>query len=110
MKKLCLAIGLIFVFLASSCITNKELVYLQDKGTIIDSLAITSLSQPYRVQTNDILSITVKALDPELTSIFNPVTENTNGQSNTQNLYFTGFTVDDHGNIKFPILGWWAPS
>ncbi len=106
MKKLCLAIGLIFVFLASSCISNKQLVYLQDKGTITsDSLVISSLSQPYRVQTNDILSINVKALDPELTSIFNPVSENVSGSSNAQNLYFTGFTVDDHGNIKFPILG-----
>ena len=108
MKKLCLAIGLIFVLFASSCITNKELVYLQDKGTITnDSLGINSLAKPYRVQTNDILSITVKALDPELTSIFNPIRETTGGQqASGQNLYFTGFTVDDHGNIKFPILGY----
>ncbi len=71
MKKLCLAIGLIFVLFASSCTTNKQVVYLQDNGTVSeDSLLITSLVQPYRVQTNDILSITVKALDPELTAIF----------------------------------------
>ncbi len=104
MKKLCFAIGLIFVFFASSCITSKRVVYLQDKGTIInDSLIITSLVQPYRVQTNDMLSITVKALDPELTAIFNPVGESLS--SSGGNLYFNGFTVDDHGNIKFPILG-----
>ncbi len=107
MKKLCLAIGLIFVLFASSCISSKKVVYFQDKGTIInDSLVITSLVQPYRVQTNDILSITVKALDPELTSIFNPIGEGTLGNAGgDQDLYFDGFTVDDHGNIKFPILG-----
>ncbi len=106
MKKLIFAIGLIFVLFASSCITNKEIVYLQDKGTVVDSLAITALKQPYRVQINDILSITVKALDPELTSIFNPVGENINTNTGSeQNLYFNGFTVDDHGNIEFPILG-----
>ena len=105
MKKLCLAIGLIFILFASSCVTSKQVVYLQDNGTInSDSLVITSLVQPYRVQTNDILKITVKALDPELTAIFNPVGENTGGSSEG-GLYFNGFTIDDHGNIKFPILG-----
>ena len=104
MKKLIFAIGLIFVLFASSCITNKEVVYLQDKGTVIDSLAVTAMSQPYRVQTNDILRITVKALDPELTSIFSPVGEGSGNSTSGQNLYFDGFTVDNHGNIKFPIL------
>jgi polysaccharide export outer membrane protein len=93
--------------LCSSCITNKDVVYLQDKGTVKqDSLLIKELSKPYRVQVNDILSINVKALDNELTAIFNPVGANnisaTQGQSG---LYFSGFTVDLHGNIKFPILG-----
>lgn len=106
MKKLCLAIGLIFVLFVSSCTTNKQVVYLQDNGTVPeDSLLITSLVQPYRVQTNDILRITVKALDPELTNIFNPAGETTEGGVNAGGLYFSGFTVDDHGNIKFPILG-----
>ncbi len=106
MKKLIFAIGLIFVLFASSCITNKEIVYLQDKGTVVeDSLSISMMSQPYRVQVNDILRITVKALDPELTSIFNPISQSSSGNENNQNLYFTGFTVDDHGNIEFPILG-----
>ena len=106
MKKLCLAIGLIFVLFASSCISSKRVIYLQDKGTIInDSLVITSLVQPYRVQSNDILRITVKALDPELTEIFNPEGGDTGSSSSGGNLYFSGFTVDDHGKIEFPILG-----
>ena len=106
MKKLIFAIGLIFIFSATSCITNKDVVYLQDKGTSTeDSLAITMASKPYRVQVNDILQITVKALDSELTEIFNPVAQNIGGNVNQQNLYFTGFTVDDHGEIEFPILG-----
>jgi polysaccharide export outer membrane protein len=105
MKKLCLAIGLIFVLFVSSCSSNKQVVYLQDNGTVSeDSLLITSLVQPYRVQSNDILRITVKALDPELTAIFNPGGEGSTSGSEG-NLYFSGFTVDDHGNIKFPILG-----
>ena len=106
MKNLIFVIGLIFVLLSTSCITNKEIVYLQDNGTLVeDSLVINMEAQPYRVQINDILRITVKALDPELTAIFNPVSENIGGGLNDQNIYFSGFTVDDHGNIEFPILG-----
>ncbi|MCF8272786.1 MAG: polysaccharide biosynthesis/export family protein [Flavobacteriaceae bacterium] len=107
MKQLILFICLAISIFLSSCITNKDIVYLQDKGTVVnDSLLIKETSKPYRVQVNDILSIKVKALDAELTAIFNPV--ETSGNSSSQGgaqLYFNGFTVDLHGAIKFPILG-----
>ncbi|MBC3757738.1 polysaccharide biosynthesis/export family protein [Hyunsoonleella sp. SJ7] len=96
---------LIFGVLFSSCITNKDVVYLQDKGTVVDDTSqIQALVKPYRVQVADILSISVKALDNELTAIFNPV-ESGNQGSSQGGLYFNGFTVDVHGNIEFPILG-----
>lgn len=93
--------------MCSSCITNKDVVYLQDKGTVLnDSIIIKELSKPYRVQVNDILSINVKALDNELTAIFNPVaSNNANAVQGQSGLYFSGFTIDLHGNIKFPVLG-----
>ena len=93
--------------LFSSCITNKDVVYFQDKGTVInDSLLLKETSKPYRVQVNDILSINVKALDDELTAIFNPVeTVGRSSATGGSQLYFNGFTVDLHGNIKFPVLG-----
>ncbi|MEN3322535.1 polysaccharide biosynthesis/export family protein [Mariniflexile soesokkakense] len=104
MKQTFLFICVSISVLCSSCITNKDVVYLQDKGTVkLDSLSIKELSKPYRVQVNDILSINVKALDNELTAIFNPVEGASN--SGQGGLYFSGFTVDLHGNIKFPILG-----
>jgi polysaccharide export outer membrane protein len=109
MKRLFWCYTLIFGIFCTSCITNKDVVYLQDKGTIaIDSLQIKELSKPYRVQVNDILSINVKALDEELTNIFNPVANGNNNANVNQGqagLYFSGFTIDLHGNIKFPILG-----
>ncbi|MFI0430066.1 polysaccharide biosynthesis/export family protein [Mariniflexile sp. HMF6888] len=107
MKQTFLFICVSISVLCSSCITNKDVVYLQDKGTVKqDSLLIKELYKPYRVQVNDILSINVKALDNELTAIFNPVGANNIGTAQGQSgLYFSGFTVDLHGNIKFPILG-----
>ncbi|WP_142785563.1 polysaccharide biosynthesis/export family protein [Changchengzhania lutea] len=106
MKRLTLITCLIVATLFSSCITNKDVVYLQDKGTATDSTSIIKqLSKPYRVQVNDILSINVKALDNELTAIFNPA-GSVGGTSQGQGaLYFNGFTVDLHGDIEFPILG-----
>lgn len=98
---------LIFGLFFNSCITNKDLVYLQDKGTTVDDSAqIQSMATPYRVQVNDILSINIKSTDSELkklVEIFQP-TEQANGLANAQSLYFSGFTVDLHGNIEFPIL------
>lgn len=106
-KQFLLFISITIGVLCSSCITNKDVVYLQDKGTIPkDSMAVRELSKPYRVQVNDILRISVKALDKELTAIFNPIeSNNAGGQTGESSLYFNGFTVDLHGNIKFPILG-----
>lgn len=108
MKPLIACILLVLGVFSTSCITNKDVVYLQNKGTVAnDSLQIKALAQPYRVQIDDILSINVKALDEELVQIFNPTTTNNTGNigQSEQGLYFNGFTVDLHGNIEFPILG-----
>lgn len=107
MKQIIRCIIVVIGFLATSCITNKDVVYLQDKGTVVDdSLQIKALASPYRVQVNDLLSVNVKAEKKEvreLVSIFNPTTSEI---GNTQeSLYYNGFTVDLHGNIEFPILG-----
>jgi len=98
---------LIFGLFFNSCISNRDIVYLQDKGTTVDASAqIQSMATPYRVQVNDILSINIKSTDNELkqlVEIFQP-TEQSTGMVNAQSLYFSGFTVDLHGNIEFPIL------
>ena len=100
---------LIFVLsFFTSCISNKQLVYLQDDGESEGTVEVKAAqSKPYRVQTNDILSINIKALDQKLVEMFNPSANvNNNQQQYTpQNLYFNGFTVDDHGNIRMPVLG-----
>ena len=108
MNRFVASIALLISVLCSSCITNKDVVYLQDKGTVADdSLLLKELSKPYRVQVNDVLSIDIKSIDSELqklVEIFQPTEKVASGQGQ-QALYFSGFTVDLHGNIKFPILG-----
>jgi len=98
---------LLISVLFTSCIPIKDLVYLQDKSTSSEQNSIAAVeSKPYRLQVNDVLSINIKAIDPKLVSIFN--TASTEGSQSTKSeasLYFDGFTVDDHGNIRMPILG-----
>jgi len=91
----------------SSCISQKQLTYLQESGeNNIDSLIpIQKKQEPYRVQINDLMSIRVKALDDDLVNIFNPVSQANPNATSEQRLYFDGFKVDRHGNIRVPTLG-----
>lgn len=91
----------------SSCISQKQLTYLQENGeNNIDSLIpIQKRQEPYRVQINDLMSIRVKALDDDLVNIFNPISEANPNATSEQRLYFDGFKVDRRGNIRVPTLG-----
>jgi len=92
----------------TSCISTKRLTYLsEDKGTEADSLiSFQQMQRPYRVQINDLLSIRVKALDQELTSMFNPIGDAENSTATTEErAYFDGFLVNRHGEIRIPTLG-----
>ena len=99
-------ISLVISFLLSSCISTRDLIYLQKKDNSEPETMISAVeTKPYRLQINDVLSITIKASDPKLVSIFNPSSNDASAGKSETGLYFDGFTVDDHGNIRFPVLG-----
>jgi polysaccharide export outer membrane protein len=90
----------------SSCISTQDLIYLQKKkNTSMETPISVLISKPYRLQTNDVLSITIKADDPKLVSIFSTTNQLGMVSKSESGLYFDGFTVDDHGAIRFPVLG-----
>jgi polysaccharide biosynthesis/export protein len=96
-----LGISLLFV----SCIPKKDLIYLQNKSGSDQAMPISEVMQkPYRLQINDVLSISIKANDPKLVAIFSTTNSAETGKTDSS-LYFDGFTIDDHGNIRIPILG-----
>jgi polysaccharide export outer membrane protein len=89
----------------NSCIPIKDLVYLQNKNGNETGASISEVTlKPYRLQINDVLSITIKADDPKLVTIFNPTNQGETGKG-ASSLYFDGFAVNDHGNIRIPVLG-----
>lgn len=82
------------------------MVYLQKKDNASNVGAVSMVeSKPYRLQTHDVLSITIKASDPKLVAIFNPSADGGSTKQSESGLYFDGFTIDDHGNIRIPVLG-----
>lgn len=100
----------LFLFAAilalTSCVSTKQMSYLQEYDEEMDSIIqVQRLRKPYRIQTGDLLSIRVKALDQELVGMFNPVGEANPNATTEEDVFFNGFTVDDHGNIRVPTMG-----
>ena len=90
----------------ASCVPAKRLKYLQENEATVDSIiSVERIQKPYRIQTNDLLSIRVKALDQELVGMFNPVGQGNPNATGEETMYYDGFTVDEHGNIRVPTLG-----
>ena len=103
-KQLVVVLGLIFF--ASSCVPTKRLKYLQESEAAVDSIiSVERIQKPYRIQVNDLLSIRVKALDQELVGMFNPIGEENLNATGEERLYYDGFLVNEHGNIRVPTLG-----
>src|SRR5690606_9687078 len=97
---------LLIMLSVTSCISTKKTTYLQPNETAVDSvLTIQRLKTPYRIQVNDLLSIRVKALDQELVGMFNPIGDENVNATGEERLYYDGFTVDQHGNMRVPTLG-----
>jgi polysaccharide export outer membrane protein len=95
-----LLIGMLF----TSCVPTQDLIYLQKKDGSTDQIVKRVQNKPYKLQVNDVLSISIKAIDPKLVEIFST---DTPGILNTteQGLYLKGYNIDDHGDIRLPIVG-----
>lgn len=101
----------------SSCSTPKSVTYFQDIDTIVTEAQTKAAS--IKVQPEDKLMILVTSKDPEMSSIFNlSVASSRLGQvthtykrdgaslsanSTSDNMGY--YTVNEAGNIEFPVLG-----
>lgn len=107
-----LTVFIVFFLAFQSCVPNKKLVYLQadkDKPTLPNFQIAEYQAQvaSYKVQYGDVLNIKVLSQDPASVQPFN--VENPDGIMmgiiNPAQLFLTGYTVDEKGNILFPLLG-----
>ena len=105
MKKALLLLIIAIVY--SSCIPKKDLTYFQGDPSLKDTIYQLQ-NKPYRLQINDILMIDIKSSDPELVEVFNATQSNNRNNTSVINeeiIYFRGYSVDLHGNIRLPYIG-----
>lgn len=102
---LCLFLSLA---LLSSCNTSKEIIYFQDVE--VNSPEAVAPPQDITVQPKDQISIVVSSKDPELVALFNLTrvqqrVGSTGLNNSNNNGEISGYTLDDKGDIDFPVLG-----
>ncbi|MBW7466716.1 polysaccharide export outer membrane protein [Pontibacter aydingkolensis] len=98
---------LLLIFLATSCITKKELVYMQNEK--LKKNTPTNFTTPYKeyeLQPNDVLSIKVLSVQPETSNLFNIVDpSNAFGITGPSSLFLSGYSIDQQGRVTLPIIG-----
>lgn len=110
MNRILIIIGLLGVFLFSSCLMQK-VEYVKNMSP--DSLYNIKASETLKIQRDDRLLITVFSEDKELSAPFNTelggyslATENEVLKGvNATSTFEEGYLVDSNGDIEFPILG-----
>ncbi len=101
---------LLFVVIAllSSCVTQKQVKYLQkkQKEDTLSAFPNTRLAD-YKIQSNDNLYIKIFSMDEKTYLFFNkqnPGSSNYDYMSDAA-IYLNSYSVDDSGYINFPLVG-----
>lgn len=116
MKTSQFSILLLFLIVGfSSCVSNKKIVYLQNtdnKPELAEGALLSYELSEYRLQFNDIIEIQVLTLEDLMKNGFSlsdpartmqmPMQM---GQGGGDIYYMTGYSVDNNGNVRLPVLG-----
>ncbi len=116
MKYLSYSLSLLTIFCIASCATPKNVAYFQN-AEAIRGMTLQN-EKPVRLQPKDKINIVVNTHDPLLASQFNltSVSRNLNALGtttppqtsvggNTSGTSILAYTVDEQGDINFPVLG-----
>lgn len=102
--------SLLFLVLGSSCVRNKDYIYLQSQEKADSVFVAYSKIPDYFIQFNDVLRVTIKSVDPKVSELFN-LYGNTNMNMGAQAaqsgdpFYMIGYPVDDKGEVNIPVIG-----
>ncbi|UPL50281.1 polysaccharide biosynthesis/export family protein [Hymenobacter sublimis] len=101
-----LLLFLLMPLIFSGCVSQKNLPYLQGGNyNTRTPVAADNAPQRYRIQAGDVLSIRVQSTQSQLNEAFNTVDTRAVFNGDPGNLYLTGYSVDDAGNINLPTVG-----
>ena len=110
MKLQCVIISLGLIFL-SSCVSHEELINFNEQGIPYGEQEVIDNSIDLKIQPNDLLRITVSSSDPAAAAPFNLDGGGIGGGGNMQQInqgtleLFSGYMVDEAGNVALPFLG-----
>ena len=97
---------------STSCITQKDLIYLQNNNPSDSSSVVVKPvnNDVYKLQVNDQIKIDFKSVNDnrlvkEFIDQFSSSTSQNNNNLTEAYLYFNTYKVDQHGNIRIPTLG-----
>jgi polysaccharide biosynthesis/export protein len=91
------------VILASSCVPQKKLRYLQHDGAEKQGSTLTPQPPVYRIAPNDLLHIQVVSAIGEIGKV--PGFDATTNVGNELSTYLQGYPVDGEGKLRLPMLG-----
>lgn len=103
----------LLVILATSCGTNRNLVYFSDLQKDEDYADNISNAIVPKIQNGDLLNITITTLSPEYNQLFSsgavPQISSTNPATNQvvvrDDISRNGFLVNENGQVNLPVLG-----
>lgn len=102
MNKSQLVFCLLIVITLSSCVSKKKIIYLQGQ----QNQSSNQVNYEPLIQNDDLLSITISSVEPELAAPFNlDQLQSGSGSSSGSNVNKTTYLVDSAGEIDFPVLG-----
>jgi len=107
--KILSSLSIILIF--TSCVTHKNLTYLQYSGKYDNALMsvndarITVTPADYKLMPYDILYISVVTPDPQWSTLFNTVPVGTGGTLTEQSAALLGYPIDKNGDINLPFIG-----
>jgi polysaccharide export outer membrane protein len=98
---------------AFSCVSNEKIIYLQNlegNEAIPEGELISYEIPEYRLQYNDIIDVNVQTIDQLIENGFNGQSavggqQMQMAQGGGDIYYMTGYTVDEKGTIRLPIVG-----
>lgn len=96
------SLTIVFLLFFCSCVSKKELLYLQDIQNYNNSEVISSQNI---LQENDILKIDVTSLEMSASIPYNKVTATNNFGNSLPLMQLNGYLVSNNKTINFPILG-----
>lgn len=85
----------------NSCVSKKKIIYLQGQ----QNQSSNQVNYEPIIQNDDLLSITISSVEPELATPFNIDQLQSSGGGSGSNVNKTTYLVDTAGEIDFPVLG-----